>query len=487
MDEASLVIKFRDESPAGASGTVAGFQPSVSAQSDYVQTSQQAITQAGGVGNYIQRNQVWQTVAAVPAVSIPPATVTETQPIPEVGAGSQSNDALLKLALNRLIQQGGETDVEKAIAFEQMQNRGGVAEKLTTTLQAVRLPSEPLPPIKFGTLIDDREERDQASIKAASDEYNEALRKIQREERESEMAARKRFQDDLDEVLNKAKYDLPKPPPLTKEQIIAESERQAPPVQGELKEEKPDVTALHNTLAKINSLAGSLGGPTGQAISSITNPMLSSLAELGGAAGLAGAAEVALPVLGVAAAGAAAVAAGGYFQSQRLQETAQYSPEVALSIAESHISRIQRAMRTAETYGEQIAASQRLTTKVKDEYLDIGNSIKQGLVDLQNVFNVGAIAIKDGLQKAGEELIKLNEARERDEKRLKGGRIDFNPTTGMIRSGFLNIIPTLPEVDLDAVLKQQSPVQEKVEELGAVTSGNLWDWLMWGGWNTAGI
>lgn len=454
MDEATLLIKFRDESPAGASGTVAGFQPSVSSQPDYVQTSQQAITQAGGVGNYIQRNQVWQAVTQVPAISIPPATVTETQPIPEVGAGSQSNDALLKQALNRLIQQGGETDVEKAIAFEQMQNRGGLAEKLSTTLQAVRLPSEPLPPIKFGTLVDDREERDQASIKAASDEYNEALRKIQREERESEMAARKRFQDDLDEVLNKAKYDLPKPPPLTREQIIAESERHAPPVQGEEESqpERPDASSLRNALGRINSLVGNLG-PVGQAIGNAASPLLNGTAEVLAANGLAGVATATLPVLAVAAAGAAVVAAGTHFQNERIQNTAQYSPEVALSVAEAQISRIQRNMRTAEEYGNQIAASQRLSTEVSEEYRAFYNNFTQFFVDQKDNFNLLLVGLNKGFGEMMKQAAALDKAKERDMLGLRDLILDDRQNR--ILTGFMNAVPDVPQVNWDIVLRNE--------------------------------
>lgn len=94
MDEATLTIKFRDESSPGAGGAAAtapqggGRQPNLAAE------QQSVITQAGGVGAMAAKNN--QTSGQVPSVS--PAAVPPAGALPVPPIGAVGGDPLLKTA-----------------------------------------------------------------------------------------------------------------------------------------------------------------------------------------------------------------------------------------------------------------------------------------------------------------------------------------------------------------------------------------------------
>jgi len=457
MEEASLVIRFKDESSVGATGySSTGPLPNPPSDLNYAQGIQGVYTSAGGVGAFVDKGQMWQQVVAIPQI---PSIATSVEPSQESSFPYQlsrpGDDALIQSYLQKIAERESQVDVK--IRTE--------ARPLNDILDEMRRYEFPKAPYRDPYLRSlETDLNDEERIRQASKEYNDSLAQQAELDRQSriqdhrdEMAARMRQQQELDEVLRAAKYDIPKPPPLTKEQIISESEKIAPPVQGEGDSEqgKIDSYGVQNALSRINNIAGNVSGPVGQAITSTISPAIpaasTATAEAAAALGLSSTAVgIGATVLGgvaaVGAIGAAGVAAGSYFQNQRVQDTMGYSPEVAIAVTESHIARMMRNIQTAQEYGPQIAASESQAMRVSDSWRDFNNWWGQFFVNWKDSWNNVLIAIREGPEAAREEWEKLRRAREEviDNLRNAGTGVNIHEK---IQGGFMDIIPQVPEVD----------------------------------------
>lgn len=374
-DDATLTIRFRDEGSPGAGAGTMGPQPSgTAAPTDFVQATQQAITAAGGVGAYTTRAG-GVSVSPVAPVIVSPAAGTAAPPTATVTTTSADpQEAMLQTFMQRLAAQEGNKPAETLLAM------GVPPEDVVNALQRTRLlnvPTEPLHDRDYRDAIlkEEADARDAASMSAVSKEYDAELRRIQQQERAEEMAARQRQLDELNRVLDEAKYNMPRPAPLTREQMLDEAARIAPPIQGEEEPgrdpyERPNIGPLNNALNQITGLA-SYAGPEGAIVSQIGRTVSPFIAEAGGAIGLAGAAAAGIGVVAAGVAGSmATVAAIDSYVNSKTEQMAPVSGAITVAKAHAEVREFMRTLDSANKLGElaavNIDAGQRLADNTKE-------------------------------------------------------------------------------------------------------------------------
>jgi hypothetical protein len=448
-DEATLTIRFRDESSPGSGAGAVGPQGSgPQIQQDFVQATQDAITRAGGVGAYTTSQG--SGVSSVAPVIILPAAGTAVPPTPTITTTTgDPQEQLLQAFLQKLSTREGGAEALLAM--------GVPPETVADTLQRTKLlnvPTEPLHDREYQEVVlkNQVEMRDRQSIAAVSADYEADRRRIEQQDRADRMAAAQRQQNELNRVLDDAKFNVPRPPPLTREQQLAESERIAPPPSGEEKEgkpERPDAYGLRSALDRIVGMAG-YAGPEGQAIARIGQTVTPLAAEAGAAAGIGlGAARTAAMVAGVAAIPIVAAVAANAVASNLVAQIQTLSPEVALASAQAQVAEFYRTADIANKTGALAAdyvqsvqnrkdATTGVWTDVREMFTHLGASINNAIGQL-NDWQKGAEAQK----KTDKDLDEYRAKRKQEYADWWQGKQSVFPSS-YIPGSLLNIIPHLP-------------------------------------------
>lgn len=442
-DDATLTIRFRDESSPGAGAGAAAPQPGASqSPTDYVTATQQAITAAGGVGNYTTRSGSGGVAPVTPVVVSPAAGAAVPNTASVTTTATDPQEALLNAFLQKVSQREGNLPAETLLGI------GVPAEDVVNTLHRTRLlqSTEPLRVPEY-----DAEIRDIQSMAAISADYDAEVRRVQAQDRADELAARMRQQDELDRVLNEAKYNIPRPAALTREQLLDEAGRIAPPIQGEEEQgaeyERPDVSGLHRVLNQVAGLAA-YAGPEGAIAARIAQTVTPFAAEAGGALGLAGTAAIGL---GVAAAGVAGaigtIAAVNSYVDAKTGQMASVSGAITVAAAHAEVREFMRTLDSANKIGElaavNIDAEQRLadvTKETRDTFNAYATAfiatLKGGLADLFQ----GKEFTPEGLA----EQRKINEELRKALEKINGGnKFGFSDVTPYKPGDLLFITPEI--------------------------------------------
>lgn len=349
MDEATLTIRFKDESSVGPSG-VATTSPQYSGSdpgSVKVADQQNAITQAGGVGAMAAKNSQASGGGAQPAPTFAPVPPAAPLPVPPINIGTTPGDPLLKTVQG--IQQADPkvtaAEIAAALGINKTQAQSLLTASAVNPGGAGRSTGLPVPGVNSGDdLIFPEDRRRLEADKWIASEQERFAREHQsqseqeRQQREAQAAAAKI------------------PPPLSSEQMLAESARRAPPIQGQ--PSHADTSGVQNT---VNALAhfAHMGGPMGSAIAGAAT----SAAQIPGvASAIASAAPAAVASAPYVAATAAALAvpAAGYLTLDSIARTARgqiggFSTDVAQAEAEASVRQMVANMRTAQRLGDEVA------------------------------------------------------------------------------------------------------------------------------------
>jgi len=249
MEGATLRIEFRDESPQqGAPGTTPVQSAPVSDTS--VVDTQAAITQAGGVGNLVAKNQS-QPIQPVPGTTfqVPSAAPLAVPPVPTTTA---STDPLLSTVTKIVEKDPTATAIEIARLLQIQQSQ---AQNLLNEATGRNVPGP-------------------GTASTPDDEIQTLIRRERRLREEYLDEERRRREEQLTLTTPPAPPSsvapppiyIPRPPELSREQQIAEAERRAPPVQVDNNPLDPEtIQGVRSAVGAISHFAH-MAGPMGSAI-----------------------------------------------------------------------------------------------------------------------------------------------------------------------------------------------------------------------------
>lgn len=198
---------------------------------------------------------------------------------------------------------------------------------------------------------------------------------------------------------------IPKPPPLSREQQLEESERRAPPV---VQPQMPDsgepyskdtAQAVSGIVNGIASTAAKLGGPLGGAEARILSGMAPQLAAAAGASpSLAGFATIAGPLAAIPAGIGAGIAFTLGVERALLNEGERarsliggFSPEVSRAEAEADVRQIMANLRTSRRLGDEVAEIVEGRSRLSTSLQGLRDIATEGVLrDFGNV--IGALA-----------------------------------------------------------------------------------------------
>lgn len=321
MEGATLTFRFVEE------GGNSGKGPSVTPQSSTSSpkssdTTQQAITNAGGVSNFVNQNN------PAPTPSSNTFQVPTSQPlaVPPSPTTTASTDPLLS-TVTSILQADPNTTIEelaKALGI----NRGQASNLYN---QAVGTPTPPLvtPPSAQPIPTPSSSPPPLPPLPTSPQSQNTPPKPLP---------------------------DIPKPPPLGLEQLLHQAKFNPPPIPGT--PSSSTINGVQNTIQAITGLA-QLGGPVAGAIGRVS-------AATTAIPGVAGALGTALPALAtlapvIAAAGTvAAVPPAVLYSIDRIYDTARgqlqgLDPSVATAEAEANVRQILANFRTSRILGDEVA------------------------------------------------------------------------------------------------------------------------------------
>lgn len=388
MDGATLTIAFRDDSPQAQGSPATTPQGGGSGStSSHVEDQQRAITQAGGVGQraqqgYSQATTTSSASAAQTAIATA-STVPAATPLPTpIATASQSNsESGLAQSIQRIVAAD-----PKATADEIAKLLGGGVgvREVERMMRPAAPPAEPIPtspaqPVNSGDDLIFPEDR----RRVEADRWIESERQRFAQEAESEAATAHQQRE-------AAARNIPRPPPLNREQILAEGARNAPPLP-----KVEDVSGQVQSTVNAISHFAHMAGPLGSAVAGVAN----SAVALPGIAGALGAAApglvAAAPYVGVALAAAAVptamVAAANNEANRAISVSREYSPEVIGAEAAANIRQIQADIRSAQRLGDEAARIVDARGRTSTALQGIRDQLSEGpLRDIGNFQNLGA-------------------------------------------------------------------------------------------------
>lgn len=358
MDGATLNINFRDESLQGQGSPAQTPQAGgTTAAPSLVEQQQQAITQAGGVRQRAEQQYSQATTTTSASIAQPSVATAATVPVatplptPISTAVQPSGEAALAQSVQRIV--GADP---KATAEEIAKLLGGGigARDVERLMRPAPPPAEPIPsPPVQPTTVRPSQAVDSLIFpadlrRADADRWIESERQRFAQEQREE-AVRQRQQQEA------AARNIPRPPPLSREQILSEAEANAPPVQNAPLNVTSQVQTTVNAISHFAHMAGPLGSATAGLVN--TAVAMPAVAQALGTA--APALVAAAPYVALAAAAAAVpVAAGATLVNEANRAIAvsrQFSPEVIGAEAQAGVRQIMADIRSAQRLGDEAA------------------------------------------------------------------------------------------------------------------------------------
>lgn len=372
MDEATLTIRFKDESSVGPAGvaTTSPFYSGSDPGTVKVADQQNAITQAGGVGAMAAKNQGSGGAAGQAMAPVPPAAPLAVPPI-NVGA-SQSGDPLLQTT-RQLI--GADPNVTVAELQKFLGIPTGRAQELfaaasvppggqaapTTPLAVPPSSQQPTPP---------------------ADDLNVLIARN-----------RRLAQEESDRLAAQDAALRPPPAPVTPPPQIPGMPG-APPVE-------PNQESVRGVQSAVNSIAhlAQMGGPLGSAFGGVATAAAGMPGVGAAIASSAPALAVAGPVIAAAAA-ALAVPAAGALTLSSIAQTARgqiqgLSPEVAAAEAEANVRTLMANLRTSRRLGDEVSDFIATRSRASSAAQGIRDTFAEPLIrDFNNIQNVLATGLE---------------------------------------------------------------------------------------------
>lgn len=333
-DEATLTIRFRDESSpgGGGAGIVAPMGGGVVPGSTLAADTQNAITQAGGVGQMAARNNQ-ASAGQLPSMAPVPSASPLAVPSINVGAG-QSSDPLLQTTRQIVQADQNVTVAELAAAL-------GIKERQAQTLlnaatvqpggQAAQSGALPVP-------------GDGRRPTPGTDDDLELL--IRRNRRQA--------QEERERMADAEQAMRPPPAPVQPPPQIPGMPG-APPIEAQAVDESSGAQAAVNAISHF----AHMGGPMGSAVAGAANSFMAipgvASAVAAAAPGIAAAAPyVAAATAALAVPTAAALTLNSIAQTARGQIQG-LSPEVAAAEAEANVRQLLANLRTSQRLGDEVA------------------------------------------------------------------------------------------------------------------------------------
>lgn len=347
MEGATLTIALRDESNQGqgspATTPQAGSAPHTAALTE---DQQKAITAAGGIGRAAEQGYSQATTStSVPQPAVATAaTVPVAAPLPTpIATATQGGGAD---ALSQSIQKIVSAD-PKATAEEIAKLLGGgtTAREVERLMQPMAAPPQPIPTIP---------------VQAQQTPFAQSLENLNlvfpfTDLEPTRINPLQDFERQQQATRDAAARNIPRPPPLSREQILEESERSAPPVlSGPL-----NVTSQVQTTVNAISHFAHMAGPLGSAAAGVANAAVA-IPGIAQAIGTAAPALVAAaPYVALAAAAAAipatAIAVTNNEANRAIAVSRQFSSEVIGAEAQADVRQILADMRSARVVGDEAA------------------------------------------------------------------------------------------------------------------------------------
>lgn len=373
MEGATLNIRFIDESAGGKGPSVTPIQGSQGDGSSSVQQTQDAITQAGGVGNFVNTDTTPQSLPStqpVPSPSTFQVPSTSSLPVPPVSTTTTGSDPLLG-TVSKIVQADPQVTVDeiaKALGIKLSQ-----AQSLYNQVIGVGVPPSPTPSVPT------------PSVPPAS--------------------------TSPPPVPPVGPVTPPVPPPPSN--LVPPALPPTPPPIGVTPPPLPTVPTanplasptaqgVQNTVQALTQIAGQ-GGPLAAAVGGIAN----AAANVPGVASAVGAAVPGLAMAApyVALAGAAiAVPAAAAYTMEQIYQTARgqlqgLDPRVAQAEAEANIRQIIANFRTSRILGDEIAEGVEISSRRSAALQGLRDSFSEVPLQRLNDAATGLNRILEGLDK----------------------------------------------------------------------------------------
>lgn len=408
MDGATLRIEFKDDSPQSGQGSPATTPQGsgANAPAPHVEDQQRAITQAGGVGRQAEQRYSEATTTSSASVSQPAiataATVPVSAPLPTpVATSSQpiSGEAGIAAAVQKIVAADPRATAEE---IAKLLGGGVGVRQIERMMNPGPPPSEPIPnPPAQPRATNPSQAVDDLIFPAdlrrvEADRWIESERQRFQQEAEEE-SARQRQQQEA------AARNIPRPPPLTRDQILAETERNAPPVQNQ----PLNVTSQVQTTVNAISHFAHMAGPLGSAVAGVANTAvaLPGVAQAIGAAapGLVAAAPYVAIAAAAAAIPAAAVSVVTNEANRAISVSRQFSAEVVGAEAQADVRQVLADMRSARVVGDEAAQLVDARSRARTALQGVRDRISEPILEDFAQFNNAVAKFADLINNATDE------------------------------------------------------------------------------------
>ena len=393
MEGATLTFRFVEEG-GGARGPSNTPQPVEGQVDQSVSATQAAITNAGGVGSFVNKNNP-QPVPPSTSFQVPQAAPLTVPPVPTVTSSSDP----LQSTVSKLVQADPNVtaaELAKALGINQTQAQSLLSQAIGTPPPQLATPPSPTQKTPSDSLIFPEDLK-----RLEEDKWIRSEQERLNNEHETE---RQRRDQEAKEAANR----IATPPALTRDQILEESGRRAPPLPTSPNPLTP--VSGQGVINTINSLAhfAQAGGPMGSAAAGLATATANLPGVAGGIAAAAPGLISAAPYVALAGAALAVPAAGAaalndVFANVRSQLQG-LDPRVASAEAEANVRQILANFRTSARLGDEIAEGIEIRSRRSAALQGIRDVVSevplQRFNDAANGFTKILELVNDNLQKS---------------------------------------------------------------------------------------